>query len=255
MSTQESTLEKTRTRLRELVEERGMPDERVEVTGRPLTPEEAIGTPGRRDFPIVLGKERVLEARVRGARGHAFTDTAREYLGTLREVLELPLESNAERAVFIATLNAVLANLGMAKGTVHCKDDDPERCAEEIANTILDRHGRARVGLVGLNPAIAERLCSVFGPGNVRITDLNRDNIGKRKFDVEIWDGRTRSDDLADFADVVILTGTTLVNGTFDSLLDAIRSRGKQFLIYGVTTAGVCALLGLERICPLGQDG
>jgi len=46
------------------------------------------------------------------------------------------------------------------------------------------------------------------------------------------------------------VTGTTLVNGTFDSIWDWIQRHGKDYLIYGVTAAGVCELMGWKRICP-----
>ena len=57
------------------------------VLAKPLTPEEAIGKPGRRDFPILEGKERVIEATVLGARGQAFTDSASDFEGRLEQPL------------------------------------------------------------------------------------------------------------------------------------------------------------------------
>ena len=77
--------------------------------------------------------------------------------------------------------------------------------------------------------------------------------MGKSKYGVEIWDGRTRTEDLAKTSDVVLLTGTTLVNGTFDALWEEIQRHGKEYLVYGVTAAGVCALMGLNRICLYGR--
>ncbi len=253
MTPETSVLERTRQPFREAARAAGLLDARVSVLGRPLTPEEAIGTPGRRDFPIVLGRERVLEARVRGARGHAFTDDAREFEGTLAEVIELALDTPHRRAIYTATLNAVLTGLGRVDRTVHCRDEDPEHCAREIAETVLERHGRVRVGLVGLNPALAERLAETFGPDRVRITDLDERNRGSVRFGVEIWDGAARNPELIETSDVVILTGTTLVNGTFDDLWARIRRAGKIGIVYGVTAAGVAALAGFERLCPRGR--
>jgi uncharacterized protein (DUF4213/DUF364 family) len=156
--------------------------------------------------------------------------------------------------VFVASLNAVLNHLGMVKGAVHCKDDEPERCAVEIADTIARRFGRGTVGLIGLNPAIAERLVERFGVAGVRITDLDRDNVGSRKFGVEIWDGNDRTEELIGVSDVVLLTGTTLVNGTFDHILELIATHDKRYVVYGMTAAGVCGLTGIDRICPCGRD-
>ncbi len=227
----------------------------VSVRVVPLTPEEAIGDPKRRDFPIVIGKERVIEADVLGTKGQAFTDSPQMYEGTLQGIANLELISNQERAVFIAALNATLSHLGLITGTVHCKDDDPESCALEIAETVAGRWGDVTVGLIGLNPAIAERLVEKFGPERVRLTDLCRDNVGKKKFGVEVWDGVTRTTDLVRHSDVVVFTGTTLVNATFDSIWESIRTLGKHYLVFGITAAGVCHLLGFDRICPCGRDG
>lgn len=248
-----SILERTRPKFRTIIEENELMGAEVSVLAQPLTPAEAIGTPGRRDFPIVLGRERVIESRVIGSRGHAFTDTPQEYVGTLENVLNLDLTASQNRAIYVATLNAVLGHLGMVNATVHCKDDDPERCALEMARTVLDRYGRVEVGLIGLNPPIAERLVDTFGVDHVRITDLNGDNIGTQRFGVEIWDGNDRTEELIDASDVVVLTGTSLVNGTFDRIWRRIRTRGKAYLVYGVTAAGVSELLGIDRIWPCGR--
>jgi len=165
-------LEKIRPQFREIVEKEGLSGTNIIVLAKPLTPEEAIGTPGRRDFPIIIGKERVLEASVKGSKGHAFTDSPREFVGNLDDVFDLPLTSNQNRAIYVATLNAVLAHAGAVTGTVHCKDEDPEVCAREIASHLHDKYGDIDVGLIGLNPAIAERLVDTFGPAHVHISDL-----------------------------------------------------------------------------------
>lgn len=250
-----TTLERAHGLLLPLVSEAGLLHQDVLVLATPLTPEEAIGTPGRRDYPILVGKERVLEATVAGTRGQAFTDSAREFEGTLADVLALPLDCNQHRAIFTATLNAALAHLGRVTGTVHCKDDEPEQCALEIARHARTRGAPRTVGLIGLNPAIAERLVDAFGPENVRFTDLDRQRVGTEKFGVEIWDGFERTDDLLDFADLVLFTGTTLVNDTYDDLRRGIEARGKDGLVYGMTAAGASALLGFDRICPCGRPG
>jgi len=110
------------------------------------------------------------------------------------------------------------------------------------------------VGLIGLNPAIAEALIDTFGVENAKITDLDKQNIGSTKYGVKIWNGGEMARDLIRQSEVVLITGTTLVNGTFDSIIDCIRNYGKDYLIYGVTAAGICELMGLERICPYGRN-
>ena len=213
----------------------------------------AIGEPGRRDFPIIIGKERVIEAEVLGARAHAFSDSPKEFIGKLREILNLPLTSNGERAIYIATLNAVLKFLHLVEGTLHCKDDEPEKCASEISSYILKKWGKVKVGLIGLNPALAEMLVSTFGSKNIKITDLNQENINTLKYGVEIWDGHEMAKVLISSSDVILITGTTFVNGTSDSIMDFIKDCGKDYLIYGVTGVGVCSQMYFNRICPFGK--
>jgi uncharacterized protein (DUF4213/DUF364 family) len=250
-----SSLEQTRAEFMKLAEEANLLDTGVSVLAKPLTPEEAIGTPGRRDYPIIIGKERILEATFVQSKGHAFTDSAREFTGTLAEVLDLELTSNQNRAIYVATLNAVLSHLGRITATVHCKDDDPEKCGTEIASHILKHHGRVTVGLIGLNPAIADHIVQAFGADRVRISDLYQDNIGRERFGVEVWDGGSRTEELIEQSDVIVMTGTTLQNNTFDGIWQLIQKHGKTGLVYGVTAAGYCALTGIERLCPFGREG
>ena len=247
-------LEVAKDRFAEIVSEKGLLDAQVAVSVSALTAEQAIGRPTRRDFPIVEGKERLVEARVSDTKGHAFTDSPSDFSGMLRDVLALPLSSNQNRAVFVAVLNATLRSLGMLEASLHCRDDDPETCAKELAGRVHQKWARATVGLIGFNPAIAEARAGVLGSENVRITDLNRKNIGTVKFGVTIWDGKTQTEELIRQSRVVIVTGTTLVNGTFDSIWDWIHRHGKDYLIYGVTTAGVCTLMGWDRICPYSRS-
>ncbi len=243
-------LETVRVKFARIVEDENLSDAGVAVSVSALTPEQAIGHPTRQDFPIVEGKERVVEALVNDAKGHAFTDSPCSFGGTLRDVMALPFSSNQNRAVFIAGLNATLRSLGMLEASLHCRDGDPEECAKELADLVHAKWGKAATGLIGLNPAIAEALVGTLGPQNVRITDLNQKNVGAVKFGVTIWDGRSQTEDLIRQSHVLIITGTTLVNGTFDTIWNWIQKHNKDYLIYGVTAAGVCALMGWDRICP-----
>ncbi|MCK4236836.1 MAG: hypothetical protein KAX38_06930 [Candidatus Krumholzibacteria bacterium] len=249
-----SILNDSRAELREMIKNNELFDIDVSVRVKALTPEEAIGNPGRRDFPIIIGKERVIEAELLGSRAHAFTDSPGEFTGKLKNIVDLPLESNRERAIYIATLNALLKHLGLIKNTLHCKDDEPEKCAKEISSHMLNRWGKIKVGFIGLNPAIAERLVETFGSENVNITDLDERNIGSLKFGVEIWDGKTMTEQIIERSDTSLITGTTLVNGTFDNIMKYVHSNGKEYLVYGVTGAGICKLAGLNTICPFGRE-
>jgi uncharacterized protein (DUF4213/DUF364 family) len=110
-----------------------------------------------------------------------------------------------------------------------------------------------KVGLIGLNPAILESLSDTFGAANVKIADLNKTNIGSVKYGTEVWDGNSMLEQLVEDSDLILVTGTTFVNGTFDRIWKAIQLYQKRYLIYGVTSAGICELMGLNRICPYGR--
>jgi hypothetical protein len=101
-------LEDSRVKLSKLIKEKHMENIDVSVMVKPLTAQEAIGEPGRRDFPIIEGKERVIEAQVLDAKGHAFTDSPGEFEGKLKQILDFPLTTNKKRAIYVATINTVL---------------------------------------------------------------------------------------------------------------------------------------------------
>ena len=91
------------------------------VVSRPLNVPEAIGETGREDFPIIRGKEVLMQAVYRGAVGQAFTAAKGGFRDSLGDVLEMPLSGSFERAVLIATMNAVLRYMGKIEHTVHCR--------------------------------------------------------------------------------------------------------------------------------------
>lgn len=243
-------LNKLRAAFVELVDEHDLRSEAVEITASPLSPEEAIGRTGRKDFPLVSGRERLVQARFRAARGVAFTDMPADYSATLGEVLALDLDDNGKRAFFVASLNAVCRHLFDDLKTAHCKDDAPVRCGRDMAADLLERFGRVRVGVVGLNPAIVEGLAAAFGPENVFVADMDLAKVGTTVAGVRIHNGRSQTGALFEFAEVVLATGTTLANATADGIVARAERRGVPLLFYGVTCAAAAQLLGFERMCP-----
>jgi uncharacterized protein (DUF4213/DUF364 family) len=242
-------LEEVKEKLQAIADRYKLGKTAVRVTIGTLSVKQAIGSPERQDFPLLRGKEVMIEAEFRGSHGQAFTDRPNSFSGSLDDVLALNLTTNDNRAVFIATLNAVAAHLKMVAGTRHCHDEEPEECARQIAQHILEDPGRVKVGLIGLQPAILENLALTFGTDNVRCTDLNPNNISVDKYGVIIWDGKTETEKLIEWCDVLLATSSTIVNNTFDGIRETAVSRGKRLILFGVTGAGVAALLGLEILC------
>jgi hypothetical protein len=60
-------------------------------------------------------------------------------------------------------MNAVLKHLNLVEKAIHCRDEAPERCAKEIVAHVLEHWSKVAVGLIGMNPAIAENLVITFG--------------------------------------------------------------------------------------------
>lgn len=215
------------------------------VMSRPLSAAEAIGDTGRDDFPIIRGKEVLMQAIYRGVAGQAFSAAKGDFHGTLGDVLKLPLAENFERTVFVATINAVLRYLGKIEKTVHCKDDGPKRCAACLAEWI-NLQGSDMVGLVGMQPALLEALVKSMGSERVMASDLAE--AGSVRCGVKVLDGMDSSE-MIERCQLVLITGSTLVNGTIDELMENANYHERRVVYYGTTIAGTAYLLGLERWC------
>ena len=248
-----NTLEQVKEEFHRIVADNHLGDEKVVVTAGVLSAKQAIGTPDRRDYALLEGKEAMIEAQFIDSFGQAFTDRPVNFNGHLDDVLDMSLVTSQERAIFVATLNAVTAHLGMVTGLRHCHNEEPEECARQIAEYIYNKFGKVKVGLIGLQPAILENLVNTFGSANVRCTDLNSKNIGSTKYGAEIWDGRTETRGLIAWCDIVLVTSSTIVNNSFDAINSYAFNLEKPLIIFGVSGAGASVLLGLERVCFLAH--
>jgi len=235
----------TKERFFNLIKEKDLMSSKVElVSARTLTPQEVIGKPERDGFPLLKGKEVMIQADFKGSLGQAFTDMPGNYRGSLKEILELHLDNNFKRAVFIATLNAVLRHLNYISKTVHCKDKEPAECAAHLVDYIKERFDNPRIAFIGMQPAMVETLAIHF---RIRVTDLDPNNIGQKKCGVLIEDA-AHTKEILSWADVILATGTTVVNNTLTSLLIE-----KPIIFYGVTIAGVAYLKRYEQYCFCGH--
>ena len=239
-----SVLETVRKRAVEVWTEEGILDEQVRVVAGPLTVEEAIGTPEEQDFPIQKGKERLLEAGFKESRGQAFTDHFGTYSGKLSEIAAFDLKDDFSRAIFVATLNAVMRDLDRTQRTVHCRDEGPKLCSHRMPEYISATFGSPKITLVGFQPAMIEALGGLF---ELRVLDLDVDNIGQMKRGTLI-EGPDATKDALAWADLLCVTGTTLVNDTID-----LFTGDTPVLFYGTTIAGAADLMGWSRFCPMSS--
>ena len=218
----------------------------VSIACKVLTPEQAIGSPGRNDFPLQKGKEKLMQAVINGFVGQAFTDMPGNYEGTLHDVLTLPPDNNYNRATIIAALNALCRKLGKAAHTIHCKDAQPGECSQKLVETISSEYGKPRLAVIGLQPAMVEKLAQHF---EIRVFDLDPENIGQEKYGVTIESGECNLTEVDDWCDLFLATGSTVVNGSIDPFLKV----KKPILFYGTTVAALAELLSLKRFCPVSS--
>ena len=228
--------------LHELTDQHRIINEEIKViSARTLTPEEAIGNPERRDFPLLKGKEVMVEAVFRQAKGQAYTDMPGEFNGPVRELISLPLENNFQRAMYIAGLNAIMRHYGQAANTIHCRNQEPGVCASQLPGYIKQHYGKPKIAFVGFQPAMIAALRQSF---NLRVIDLDNDNVGREKFGLTV-EGMEKTGDVLSWGEIILATGSTCVNATIGRFIGR-----KPVIFYGVTIAGMAAIHKLRRYCP-----
>jgi len=219
--------------------------QKVVVTAKVLSAQEAIGNPEEYDFPLLKGRERIVEANFRGCLGHAFTDMYGGFTGSLQDILDMPSTNNYRRSLQVATMNAVCRFLGKTKNAVHCRDNEPKECAKRSVEFIRQQYPSVeKICFVGFQPALVDAFSKEY---ELKVLDLDADNIGKQFFGQLILDGEKDDERSLRWADLVLATGSTIVNATIDRL---VKIAGKDKVVfYGVTIAGPAAILGLNRLC------
>jgi uncharacterized protein (DUF4213/DUF364 family) len=224
----------------DLVKENHLESQDVIVRAKPLTPEEAIGNPEDKDYPLIVGRERMMQAEIRNTCGQAYTDMYGNFSGKLIEIAEMELKNNFRRAIFISSLNALMRYLGFIDKTMHCKDNEPRECSSKLVEYVAKKYGHPKIAMVGLQPRMVESLAKSF---DIKVTDMDYGNINAKKFGVIIQSPQKTREHL-DWCDIAIVTGSTIVNETVtDFLID------KPVIFYGVTISGAAKVLGLENYC------
>lgn len=234
--------EELRGALRKEVQKHNLSGQRISVTCKALSAAEAIGNPEHDDYPILKGKEVMVEADFKGAKGQAFTDTFENANYTVEDLLNMKLDTNRKRASFISGLNAVFRYLGLCDKTIHCRDAEPKECASNLPEIIGTFN---KVLLVGHQPRFLEMLSSIC---HVRAVDMDKDNIGKKFSNVKIEPPEMTSDAIK-WCDLIFATGSTLANGTLPNLID----QNKPVIFYGVTISAAAKILGLKTYCHCGH--
>ena len=226
------------------INQNGLEAEEVVIKTIALSPQEAIGDPEDKDYPLITGRERLMQAEFKGSLGQAFTDMYGNFNGRLNDIVEMDLKNNFRRAIFISSLNAVMRHLKLVDKTIHCRNNEPRECSRELVKYIERNYGQPKIAFIGFQPRMVEALSVNF---ELRVTDMDADNIGTVKFGVKV-DSLEKTQENLKWCDMVLATGTTVVNGTFN------RFRlSKPVVFYGITISGVAKLLGLNHFCYCGH--
>ncbi|MBN2397863.1 MAG: hypothetical protein JXI32_05735 [Deltaproteobacteria bacterium] len=245
--------ERLRTILTEIAAEHDLLDESIVIESSVLTPDEAIGNPGRQDFPLQKGQEALIQAAFMDSKGQAYTDAPSRFRGNLQDIIALDLSTHRETALFIATLNAVARYVHPDLRTIHCRDNGPERCAKRIAEYV-QALGPQSLGMIGLQPAILEALVAAMGKDHVRCIDRDEENRGRVKNGVTIeWGDADGLKRLFEESDLIFATGSSAANGSLADILALADITGKPVYFYGTTIAATARLLGLDHLCYESQ--
>lgn len=207
--------------------------------------------PTAAEGPVRKGREHLVEAVVDGAVGQAWTDQPSEWSGTLGDVLQMPLKAASRRAIVVATLNALSGRLGLTGHNLRCRRGESVACGRELVAQLKRRfEDSARILLVGYQPGLAEALVKAFGPKSVRVLDHDADNIGRTLHGVRIENGDADYSGDVRWCDLMVVTGSSVVNGTLDDLLRHSQDASKPLVFFGNTIAAVAAIADLQRLCP-----
>lgn len=185
-----------------------------------------------------------MQARFKETPGQAFTDMFGRFAGTIGDILRNELRTNFQRAIFVSSLNAVMNHLGLIDKAVYCRDQEPKRCSLELLTYIRENFGQPKISVIGFQPRMVETLSTEF---SLRVTDLDSDNIGTVRFGVPI-EGPARARENLLWCDVVLITGTTLVNDTIGEFLIQ-----KPRIFYSITISGAAKILGWNHFCACGR--
>ena len=234
--------EELRKALRNEIQKHNLSGQNISIRCKALSASEAIGKPEHQDYPIIKGKEVMVEAVFEGAKGQAFTDEFENEDYLVDDLLKIRLNSNRSRASFISGLNAVFRYLNLCDKTIHCKDREPKDCASNLPEAIGPLNN---VFLVGYQPRFLEMLASKY---SIRVVDMDQDNIGSDVFGVVI-EPPEMTDDAIKWCDLIFATGSTIVNGTITNFLN----RDKPVLFYGVTISAAAKTLNLNKYCHCGH--
>ncbi len=242
--------------LRNLVEKHGLLNKAIESSSEysggyeissHIVPPEWFRLPSS-EYAIMRGREYMMECRLGGVKAHVFTP--KPYTGetSVGEILSLKLDRIVNRSIFYCGLNVILRYLGLIDKTIHCRGNEPIYCAEKMIDKLYSLHGDKKLLIIGYQPAIVEKAVEKFS--YVEVVDMDPVNIGKKVGDTIIRDA-VEEVKLIRKADIVLATGSSIINSSFWNIYSEARDR--YLYLYGVSGAGIAYVLGIPRLCYYGK--
>lgn len=212
-----------------------------------------------KDYPLIRGPEILLTCNVLDCTGQAFTVVPRNYRGKLADIFRLNLSDPVNLGIFYATCNALLKKLGVVDRSSHCINDEPKLCGKLLTrNLFMDYGSNITILHIGYHPGHIHELYQVF-KDHLLITDLRHDIVWRYKSNRLIYDG-IGNDVYIGIADIVLVTGSSIVNNTFWDIISRAILLRKKIMVYGITGYGISKLIkkiiGLEinTFCPLSKQ-
>ncbi len=206
------------------------------------------------DGVVRRGREQLIEATLASdpaMTGQAWTDRPSEWTGTLGDVFSMPLRATGRRAIVVASLNALAGRLGLVAHNLRCRHGEALSCGRELVSQIRRRFEDARrVLVVGYQPGVVEALVESLGHASVRVLDHDADIIGRTLHGVRVENGSADFSGDVRWCDLMLVTGSSVVNGTLDELLRHSQDASKPLVFFGNTIAAVAAIADLQRLCP-----
>lgn len=180
-------------------------------------------------------------AKLKDVKGEAYSETPADFYGTLKELLDLPLAGRGIDARVLAGINAAMKCLGLIENSELPDDHEiHRRYANKIFDEVTEKYGKEKIVLVGYDGYIVQRFMEE--PLDFWTLDRNPDNITKDRFNhVIVNSGKVNRDSSFTWAKILIVTGSTLCNGTILPYLECEN----DVKFYGITFAGASRLLNL----------
>ncbi|ADP77047.1 protein of unknown function DUF364 [Methanothermus fervidus DSM 2088] len=198
-----------------------------------------------KDYPLVKGKEILLRANFKGNFGDCFTNSPTVFKGKIKDILK-----HENISCQIACLNAVMRYYGIIENTRHCTSNYPEKCAKKFVEYVKDNFSPEKVGIIGFQPAFVREFSNEFD--KIFVTDLNPENVGSVKYGIKVLDAKYNPE-IIKCCDVVLITGSTIANNTFNKIYEKCKKYKTNYIFYGTTIAGIAHLLKLDRFCPFSD--